>query len=161
MLILQIKRQPGISCSTSPGLNLCSLPGTEGACTDTPRQSVLESEAYKTAVGDAEGYLEAFNTLKDTASIYFTAQPYFTETTTEWAKTLQAGNDGQIQFCGRSNESAERYYGCDCGRPGSRIKNLQERNIQRLSDARRANLPSVHFLLILSLKKWEWQKICL
>ena len=63
--------------------------GTEGACTDTPRQSVLESEAYKTAVGDAEGYLEAFNTLKDTASIYFTAQPYFTETTTEWAKTLQ------------------------------------------------------------------------
>ena len=63
--------------------------GTEGACTDTPRQSVLESAEYEAAVSDAEGYLEAFNTLKDTASIYFTPQPYFTETTTEWAKTLQ------------------------------------------------------------------------
>lgn len=72
---------------TGPEFMLWS--GTEGACTDTPRQSVLDSEEYKTAVGDAEGYLEAFNSLKDTASIYFTAQPYFTETTTEWAKTLQ------------------------------------------------------------------------
>lgn len=63
--------------------------GTEGACTDTPRQSVLDSEEYIATVSDAEGYLEAFNTLKDTASIFFTAQPYFTETTTEWAKTLQ------------------------------------------------------------------------
>ena len=63
--------------------------GTEGACTDTPRQSVLDSDEYIAAVSSAEGYLEAFNTLKDTASIFFTAQPYFTETTTEWAKTLQ------------------------------------------------------------------------
>lgn len=63
--------------------------GTEGACTDTPRQSVLDSDEYVAAVSDAEGYLEAFTTLKDTASIYFTPQPYFTETTTEWAKTLQ------------------------------------------------------------------------
>ncbi len=63
--------------------------GTEGACTDTPRQSVLDSDEYISTVSDAEGYLEAFNTLKDTASIFFTPQPYFTETTTEWAKTLQ------------------------------------------------------------------------
>lgn len=62
---------------------------TEGACTDTPRLSVLNSEEYKKVVSDAEGYLEAFDRLKDTASIYFTAQPYFSETTTEWAKTLQ------------------------------------------------------------------------
>jgi multiple sugar transport system substrate-binding protein len=63
--------------------------GTEGACTDTPRQSVLDSEEYQTAVSDAEGYLDAFNQIKDSASIYFTPQPYFSETTTEWAKTLQ------------------------------------------------------------------------
>lgn len=63
--------------------------GTEGACTDTPRESVLKSDAYVKCLSDAEGYYEAFNTIKDTASIYFTAQPYFTETTTEWAKTLQ------------------------------------------------------------------------
>jgi multiple sugar transport system substrate-binding protein len=63
--------------------------GTEGACTDTPRESVLNSDEYVKCLSDAEGYYEAFNTVKDTASIYFTAQPYFTETTTEWAKTLQ------------------------------------------------------------------------
>jgi multiple sugar transport system substrate-binding protein len=63
--------------------------GTEGSCTDTPRQSVLDSDEYKAVVSDAEGYLDAFNTIKDSASIYFTPQPYFSETTTEWAKTLQ------------------------------------------------------------------------
>lgn len=63
--------------------------GTEGACTDTPRESVLNSDEYVKCLSDAEGYYEAFNTVKDTASIYFTAQPYFTETTTDWAKTLQ------------------------------------------------------------------------
>lgn len=63
--------------------------GTEGACTDTPRQSVLDSTQYQEAVSGAEGYLDAFNTLKDTANIFFTPQPYFSQTTTEWAKTLQ------------------------------------------------------------------------
>lgn len=63
--------------------------GTEAACTDTPRQSVLDSPEYAESVSDAEGYLDAFNAVKDSASIYFAAQPYFTETTTEWAKTLQ------------------------------------------------------------------------
>lgn len=63
--------------------------GTEGACTDTPRQSVLDSAQYQDAVSGADGYLEAFNTLKDTANIFFTPQPYFSQTTTEWAKTLQ------------------------------------------------------------------------
>lgn len=72
---------------TSPDFMLWS--GTEGACTDTPRQSVLDSEEYQASVADAEGYFEAFNTVKDSASIYFTAQPYFTQTTTEWAKVLQ------------------------------------------------------------------------
>ena len=56
---------------------------------NTPRESVLNSDEYVKCLSDAEGYYEAFNTVKDTASIYFTAQPYFTETTTEWAKTLQ------------------------------------------------------------------------
>lgn len=63
--------------------------GTEGACTDTPRQSVLDSQEYQDSVASAEGYFEAFSQLKDTASIFFTPQPYFSETTTEWAKTLQ------------------------------------------------------------------------
>ena len=73
----------------SMDINSMQWSGTEGACTDTPRESVLNSDEYVKCLSDAEGYYEAFNTVKDTASIYFTAQPYFTETTTEWAKTLQ------------------------------------------------------------------------
>ena len=72
---------------TSPEFMLWS--GTDAACTDTPRTSVLESDAYKESVANAEGYYEAFSTISANASIFFTAQPYFTETTTEWAKTLQ------------------------------------------------------------------------
>lgn len=72
---------------TGPEFMLWS--GTEGACTDTPRLSVLNSDEYKAAVSDAEGYFDAFNTVQETASIFFTPQPYFSETTTEWAKTLQ------------------------------------------------------------------------
>lgn len=72
---------------TSPEFMLWS--GTEGACTDTPRTSVLNSTEYRDSVADAEGYYDAFSTVSKNASIFFTAQPYFTETTTEWAKTLQ------------------------------------------------------------------------
>nr|WP_321297341.1 sugar ABC transporter substrate-binding protein [uncultured Sphaerochaeta sp.] len=72
---------------TSPEFMLWS--GTEGACTDTPRTSVLTSQAYRNSVADAEGYYEAFSTVSKNASIFFTAQPYFVETTTEWAKVLQ------------------------------------------------------------------------
>ena len=72
---------------TSPEFMLWS--GVEKACTDTPRTSVLNSDAYKNSVAGAEGYYEAFSTISKNASIFFTAQPYFTETTTEWAKTLQ------------------------------------------------------------------------
>lgn len=72
---------------TGPEFMLWS--GTEGACTDTPRLSVLNSDEYKAAVSDAEGYFDAFNKVQETASIFFTPQPYFSETTTEWAKTLQ------------------------------------------------------------------------
>ena len=63
--------------------------GTEGACTDTPRISVAESQEYKDIVGQAEGYLESFDATIGNAGIVFTPQPYFFECTTEWAATLQ------------------------------------------------------------------------
>ena len=72
---------------TSPEFMLYS--GTEGACTDTPRTSVMESDEYKEIVGQAEGYLESFETVSANASIFFTPQPYFFECTTMWAETLQ------------------------------------------------------------------------
>lgn len=71
------------------GKDFMQWSGTEAACTDTPRESVLNSSEYAACLADAEGYYEAFSTIKDTASIYFTAQPNFTEATTAWAKTLQ------------------------------------------------------------------------
>ena len=72
---------------TSPEFMLYS--GTDGACTDTPRQSVMSSKEYKDIVGEAEGYLKTFEEVSANASIFFTPQPYFFETTTMWAETLQ------------------------------------------------------------------------
>ena len=63
--------------------------GTEGACADTPRQSVMDSDAYKAIAGSADNYLETFAQLAPNASIFFTPQPYFFECTTTWAETLQ------------------------------------------------------------------------
>ncbi|MEA4897902.1 ABC transporter substrate-binding protein [Bacillota bacterium Meth-B3] len=72
---------------TSPEFMLFS--GTEGACADSPRVSVADSEAYVSVVGKSTGYLEALAVLLPKATIQFTPQPYFFETTTEWAATLQ------------------------------------------------------------------------
>lgn len=72
---------------TSPEFMLFS--GTEAACADSPRASVAESEAYKSIVGASYGYLEALEVLLPNATIQFTPQPYFFETTTTWAATLQ------------------------------------------------------------------------
>jgi multiple sugar transport system substrate-binding protein len=72
---------------TSPEFMLFS--GTDAACADSPRASVAESDAYKSIVGKSIGYLEALDVLLPNATIQFTPQPYFFETTTEWAATLQ------------------------------------------------------------------------
>ncbi len=72
---------------TSPEFMLFS--GTDAACADSPRASVAESEKYKSIVGKSIGYLEALDVLLPNATIQFTPQPYFFETTTEWASTLQ------------------------------------------------------------------------
>ena len=62
--------------------------GTEGACTDTPRESVLSSDEYVKCLSDAEGYYEAFNTVKDTASITPPAKPR--ETASSFSLLLRA-----------------------------------------------------------------------
>ncbi len=72
---------------TSPEFMLYS--GTEGDCTDTPRQSVMSSKAYRDIVNKAEGYLKSFEEVSANATIFFTPQPYFFETTTMWAEVLQ------------------------------------------------------------------------
>lgn len=72
---------------TSPEYMIWS--GTEGDCADAPRASVAESDEYLKVVGKAHGYLEALSDGLPNATIQFTPQPYFFETTTEWAATLQ------------------------------------------------------------------------
>lgn len=72
---------------TSPDYMLYS--GTEGACADTPRQSVMDSDEYKAVVGSADNYLESIAELSKNATIQFTPQPYFFECTTKWAEVLQ------------------------------------------------------------------------
>lgn len=72
---------------TSPEFMLFS--GTECACADSPRASVAESEEYKAVVGASINYLEALGDILANGTMQFTPQPYFFETTTEWAATLQ------------------------------------------------------------------------
>ena len=64
---------------------------TEGSCIDCARESVATSAEYLEYVGDEKclGYSEMFNTLLPNSKICFTPQPYFEETMTTWAETLQ------------------------------------------------------------------------
>ena len=61
--------------------------GTERLC--NVLVNLLLSEQYLNIVGKAHGYLEALDEGLPNATIQFTPQPYFFETTTEWAATLQ------------------------------------------------------------------------
>ena len=63
--------------------------GTYGANADAPRRSVAESAEYIAIVGQSVGYLEALAADLPYATIQFTPQPHFFETTTMWAATLQ------------------------------------------------------------------------
>ena len=61
----------------------------EGNSLDPARTSVWESEEFTTLMERHEGYIEAYEATIENTTILFTPQPYFFETTTEWAATLQ------------------------------------------------------------------------
>lgn len=56
---------------------------------DPIRTSVWEDPAFIAKMEQHEGYIESFNATINSTSILFTPQPYFFDTTTEWAATLQ------------------------------------------------------------------------
>src|ERR1700759_3072907 len=56
---------------------------------DPPRKSVWENPDFKAVMEKAPGYLDTFNAIIDHTSVKFTPQPYFAESTTNWAATLQ------------------------------------------------------------------------
>lgn len=56
---------------------------------DIPRVSIWEDSAYREKLTLNKGYIEAFEASIGDASILFTPQPYFFETTTLWANRLR------------------------------------------------------------------------
>jgi len=67
---------------------------------DPARTSVWESDAFAEKMAKQPGYIETYQATIDSTTILFTPQPYFFETTTEWAATLQdivAGQYGSVQ----------------------------------------------------------------
>jgi multiple sugar transport system substrate-binding protein len=72
----------------------------EGNSLDPARTSVWESDEFKTLMEVQPGYIEAYEATINDTTILFTPQPYFFETTTEWAATLQdivAGEYDSVQ----------------------------------------------------------------
>ncbi len=72
----------------------------EGNSLDPARTSVWESDEFAELMENQPGYIDAFNATIDDTTILFTPQPYFFETTTEWAATLQdivAGKYDSVQ----------------------------------------------------------------
>lgn len=67
---------------------------------DPARTSVWESDDFKAKMEKQEGYIDTYEKTIDSTTILFTPQPFFFETTTEWASTLQdivAGQYGSVQ----------------------------------------------------------------
>ncbi|GHS99568.1 sugar ABC transporter substrate-binding protein [Synergistales bacterium] len=56
---------------------------------DPARTSVWNSEGFGKKMAKQEGYIDTYNKTINSTTILFTPQPYFFETTTEWAATLQ------------------------------------------------------------------------
>jgi multiple sugar transport system substrate-binding protein len=56
---------------------------------DPPRKSIWDNPDFQAVMAKMPGYLDTFNTIIANTSVKFTPQPYFSESTTEWAATLQ------------------------------------------------------------------------
>ena len=67
----------------------CTYASIDNYNMDPIRTSVWEDPAFLAKMEQHEGYIDTFNKTIDTTSIYFTPQPEFFVTTTEWAATLQ------------------------------------------------------------------------
>ncbi|MBV9673233.1 MAG: sugar ABC transporter substrate-binding protein [Verrucomicrobia bacterium] len=61
----------------------------DASVVDPPRKSIWENKDFQAVMAKMPGYLDTFNAIIGNTSIKFTPQPYFFESTTEWAATLQ------------------------------------------------------------------------
>ena len=69
--------------------DFCTFASVNNNNLDPVRTSVWENRAFQSKMKQHKGYIDTFNKTIDTTSIYFTPQPEFFVTTTEWAATLQ------------------------------------------------------------------------
>lgn len=72
----------------------------EGKNVDPTRTSTWEDEGFKAKMAKQSGYIETYQKTVENATILFTPQPSFFETTTDWAETLQdivAGKYSSVQ----------------------------------------------------------------
>ena len=72
---------------TSPSYQLQAA--INDATVNPPRASTWADAKFKSTLAKASGYTESFNKYIGGTSIKFTPQPYFFETTTDWAAALQ------------------------------------------------------------------------
>ena len=61
----------------------------QGNSMDPVRSSIWKLPEFVEKMKVQPGYIDTFNKTIENTSILFTPQPYFFETTTEWAATLQ------------------------------------------------------------------------
>ena len=84
---------------------------------DPARKSIWENQDFKDKIAKVPGYAETFTKTIPNTGIKFTPQPYFIQSTTEWAATLQ-----KIVLSGANPESAMKDLAKQISRETSKLK---------------------------------------
>src|ERR1700750_381505 len=84
---------------------------------DPARQSIWENKDFKEKIAKVPGYEETFQKTIPNTGIKFTPQPYFIQSTTEWAATLQ-----KIVLSGASPENAMKDLAKSISKQTSKLK---------------------------------------
>ena len=84
---------------------------------DPARQSVWDNQEFKDKIAKVAGYYDTFTKTIPNTAIQFTPQPYFIQSTTEWAATLQ-----KIVLSGADPKSAMESLAKKISRDTSKLK---------------------------------------
>src|SRR3984893_18910302 len=84
---------------------------------DPARQSIWENQAFKDKISKVPGYEETFKKTIPKTGIKFTPHPYFIQSTTEWAATLQ-----KIVLSGANPETAMKELAKQISKETSKLK---------------------------------------
>ena len=84
---------------------------------DPARKSVWDNDQFKEKLSKVQGYADTFQKTIPNTGIKFTPEPYFIQSTTEWAATLQ-----QIVLSGANPETAMKELAKRISRETSKLK---------------------------------------